>query len=105
MAGYKALFNKFVQSLPKVWLFTLHNSELEKYWRDSKNFDLEEFLEVDKCKGISDLQPCCNTAKVAEDKPSAENDEAQNERRTKRKELCKECFWLQVFLKILTEGP
>ena len=72
-AGYKALFNRFVSSLPKVWLYTLYNGELDKYWRDSKNFDKEEFLEVDKCKGISDLQPCCNsTAKPDKDKPEAE---------------------------------
>ena len=76
MAQYKILFRRFVNAFPAVWYYSLHVKELDKHWRDQGNFDKQVFLEVDKCKGISELQDC-----LAKDIPEAasEADEKKEE--------------------------
>ena len=55
LEAYKHLYKQFAESIPVVWLYTLYNKEIDRYWRDGGNFDKEEFLTNDKCKGISEL--------------------------------------------------
>ena len=98
--AYRQLYKKFADSLPTAWLYTMYSKELERYWNVGGDFNKEEFAAEDKCKGISELQDClviekCNA--VVDDK----DDDEKPERRTKRSELCKKCFWFGVLLSIL----
>lgn len=52
---YTALYRKFVEAIPEIWSYMLYEKSLDKYWSDSGNFNKEEFLSVDKCKGVSEL--------------------------------------------------
>lgn len=83
-----------------MWLYTLYNKDCDKYWRDGENFDKEEFVEVAKCKGISEIQTCISKEETSSSETNEEEEEVF-ERRTKRKELCKKCFWFCVLLQIL----
>jgi len=58
---YHLLYKKFASSFPQAWLYSLGIKDLERYWRDGSKFEKEEFLDDDKCKGISELQICLNT--------------------------------------------
>ena len=58
LEAYKHLFKQFSDAVPVAWLYTFYTKELDRYWRDGGNFDKEEFLANDKCKGISELQGC-----------------------------------------------
>ena len=102
--AYRQLFKRLADSFPVGWLYTLYTKDLDRHWRDGGNFDKEEFKAEEECKGISELQGCQSTDKVAvEEEPV--DDEATVERRCKRKELCKKCFWLGAFLNILDSAP
>ena len=104
MDAYRQLFKRLADSFPVGWLYTLYTKDLDRHWRDGGNFDKEEFKAEEECKGISELQGCQSTDKGAvEDEPVDE--EATVERRCKRKELCKKCFWLGAFLNIIDTAP
>jgi hypothetical protein len=104
---YHELYKKFASSFPQAWLYGLGIKDLERYWRDGSNFDKEEFLSDDKCKGISELQVCLSTETVADKTDIDKEDDGENkmERRKKRKELCKKCFWFGVFMNVLDAAP
>ena len=101
--NYKRLFKRFAESLPEAWIYTLYAKETDKFWRDGGSFDEEEFLSPEKCNGISELQGCLSIEKESVVGDDADEDQ-RAERRTKRKHLCKKCFWYGVLLGVLDSG-
>ena len=102
--AYQLLFRRFAQSIPEPWVYLLYTKACENAWRQNGDFNKEEFLEVAKCKGSSELQTClCKDAAQPIDEERNEEEEV-TERKRKRKELCKRCFWFQVLLKLLEAG-
>ena len=87
-------------------MYTLLSKRLDKFWYDDGNFEKEEYSSDDECQGVSELQVClANAHSLIEEpktKPEAVLDEELSlERRSKKKDLCKRCFWFGVLLSIL----
>ena len=103
LAAYKNLYKRFSDCVPEAWLYSLYNVDIKKFWNDDGNFDKEEFLKEEKCKGVSELQSCCNSSSDCDESidESDEADKGKEQKRESRKNLCKKCFWFNVLLKIL----
>jgi hypothetical protein len=55
---YRAAYRTFAESIPQQFTYALGHNEFSKYYNKDGDFDKQEYLETDKCTGLSRLQPC-----------------------------------------------